>query len=189
MENTEHRPLTQPANGLIITGAENLTPLGLSKIMECIAHDSVFPRISEFEALTEIVKHNAMPLVLVHGGERSVILHALFRSLYPHGRPCPDIRTLSEVLEDIRVSRWENRTGREQGLDQEVDFWLVWSPQGQHPPRYQHTSQANAEREAVRLAAAHPGKQFYVVEPRYEVTSLLTRIRHERPLIGDGIPF
>lgn len=79
-----------------------------------------------------------------------------------------------------------DRTEREKNLDQIADFWIVWSPQGIHAPKYQHGSLQAAEREAERLAATHPGKQFYVMEPRYEVAALLTRIRH---VPDDEAPF
>lgn len=67
----------------------------------------------------------------------------------------------------------------------EPPFWLVWSPQGQ-PPRYRHQSRSLAEDEALRLARANPGNEFYVLCP----VTLLTKadVRIERYAIDD-IPF
>lgn len=77
------------------------------------------------------------------------------------------------------------RTERERNLDQIADFWIIWSPQGIHAPKFKHFTLESAEREAERLAATNPGKQFFVMEPRYEVAALLTRIRHA----PDEVPF
>lgn len=49
-----------------------------------------------------------------------------------------------------RVTAWEN------------DTWCVWTKSG-HRPRFFHQSRAKAEREALRLAAANPGKNFHVL--------------------------
>lgn len=46
----------------------------------------------------------------------------------------------------------------------ESAFWLVWSPTGQKPPSYSHASIESARAEAERLAIAHPGKVFVVLE-------------------------
>ncbi len=43
-------------------------------------------------------------------------------------------------------------------------FWLVWSPEGKCPPRYQHETKLAAEREATRLAQHHPETAFYALE-------------------------
>lgn len=66
-------------------------------------------------------------------------------------------------------------------------FWLVWSPNGDHPPRFQHDTEAGAEREAERLADLHPGREFYVVQPTYHVVSQRRLI--QRFVTDDGIPF
>lgn len=42
-------------------------------------------------------------------------------------------------------------------------FWFVWNPNG-HNPKYQHNSEASATAEAERLARAHPGETFVVLE-------------------------
>lgn len=188
MENTEELPLRSACNGIIITEVEDLTPFGFAKIILSVQHDSIFPHVCRDSDLKAAIKNNARPLIFTPFRSEPAIRTALSDLLYANERPAPVIRSLSRVLEEIRAVKYDTRTAREQNLDQEVDFWLVWSPQGTHPPRFQHTSLESAEREAERLAAAHPAKQFYVVEPRYEVTSLLTRIRHEQPLVEE-IPF
>jgi hypothetical protein len=43
-------------------------------------------------------------------------------------------------------------------------FWLVWSPTGSNPPQYRHPSEEGAEQEAERLARAHPGSEFIVLQ-------------------------
>ncbi len=72
---------------------------------------------------------------------------------------------------------------------QDAPFWLVWSPTGANPPRYQHDSRESAEREAERLAHAHPGKTFYVVEPRYSVNAGPRRITYVPPVEDEEVPF
>jgi hypothetical protein len=49
--------------------------------------------------------------------------------------------------------------------DRPCPFWLVWSPTGQRPPRYQHPTYGSAQVEADRLARENPGCQFYVLQP------------------------
>jgi hypothetical protein len=44
-------------------------------------------------------------------------------------------------------------------------FWLVWSPTGIRPPKHRHLSARAATEEAERLAKAHPGQLFVVLEP------------------------
>lgn len=43
-------------------------------------------------------------------------------------------------------------------------FWLVWSPTGTHSPVKRHHSAEAANTEARRLARAHAGQQFIVME-------------------------
>jgi len=43
-----------------------------------------------------------------------------------------------------------------------VSFWTVWTKTG-HVPRKTHSTAADAEAEALRLAALHPGKKFIVL--------------------------
>lgn len=66
-------------------------------------------------------------------------------------------------------------------------FWLVWSPSGARPPAHRHATEADAEREAERLADQNPGAEFYVVAPIYHVVA--QRRLTERFLVDDGIPF
>lgn len=48
-------------------------------------------------------------------------------------------------------------------MDQDK-FWLVWSPTGTRPPQQKHPSNESAIAEAKRLARAHRGQQFIVME-------------------------
>ncbi len=48
-------------------------------------------------------------------------------------------------------------------MDQEK-FWLVWSPTGTKAPQHKHVSNESAIAEAKRLARAHPGQEFMVME-------------------------
>lgn len=48
-------------------------------------------------------------------------------------------------------------------MSKEYDFYLVWNPQHQTPPRHRHVTEADAKSEAMRLASAHPGQEFYVL--------------------------
>ncbi len=48
--------------------------------------------------------------------------------------------------------------------EQQKPFWLVWSPQGTHPPEYRHTNVTSATHEAERLARLHPGRVFFVLQ-------------------------
>lgn len=65
-------------------------------------------------------------------------------------------------------------------------FWLVWSPQGDRPPRYRHDSERDAELEADRLSTLHPGREFYVVQPTYRV---VTAGRQVERYSTDDVPF
>lgn len=40
--------------------------------------------------------------------------------------------------------------------------WLVWCPLS-GPPRYRHTSEESARKEAARLASVHKGSEFIVL--------------------------
>lgn len=71
---------------------------------------------------------------------------------------------------------------------QAAPFWLVWCPTGSTPPRFQHDSRESAEREAELLAHTHPGKTFYVVEPRYSVNTGPHRVTYVAPL-DEEVPF
>lgn len=41
---------------------------------------------------------------------------------------------------------------------------IVWSPDGDTPPKVAHQSHGSAHRAAHQLAAKHPGRTFYVME-------------------------
>ena len=70
----------------------------------------------------------------------------------------------------------------------QTPFWLVWSPEGDTPPRKRWSNQMDAEREAERMAQRFPGKDFYVVEPRYRVGISVT-VRERFCDADDWVPF
>lgn len=76
-----------------------------------------------------------------------------------------------------------------------LEFWLVWNPDGHRPPSYQHTSHKSAAVEAERLAACSPGSSFYVlhaVEMRRTADApveALTLLKRPEPDPEDDIPF
>jgi len=92
---------------------------------------------------------------------------------------CPDCRDHANQSDEIRAGDPPAKT---------VDFWLVWCPTGATPPRFRHPTQESAEREAERLAATHPGKTFFVLEPRYSVNCGPRRVSYV-PLDHDEVPF
>lgn len=47
------------------------------------------------------------------------------------------------------------------------EFWLVYSPTGTTPPKYQHQSEATALAECDRLAGQYPGSVFYALKAVY----------------------
>lgn len=49
-------------------------------------------------------------------------------------------------------------------MQTEKTFWLVWSPTGARPPKHRHLSEQSAITEAERLARAHRGQLFVVLE-------------------------
>lgn len=69
-------------------------------------------------------------------------------------------------------------------------FWIVWSPEGSRPPRYRHNSVNTAEAEARRLAAEHPGQDFYVARiiGRAQMPQGVSYVYHEGALDMD-VPF
>lgn len=69
-------------------------------------------------------------------------------------------------------------------------FWVVWNPSA-GTPRHRHDSKANAEIEAGRLAAQHPGQQFIVLKA---VGGAVSKIAQPEPIKfaapdTDDIPF
>lgn len=72
--------------------------------------------------------------------------------------------------------------------DAPAPFWLVWSPGGDRPPRFKHSSLRSASVEADRLAAANPGSKFYVLAPVCStVAQLMVRETFCAPF--DDVPF
>lgn len=45
----------------------------------------------------------------------------------------------------------------------ETTFWIVWNPEGRNP-KVMHRFHDKAKAEAMRLAIAHPGERFFVME-------------------------
>lgn len=45
----------------------------------------------------------------------------------------------------------------------ESTFWIVWNPDGRNP-QVLHRFHDKAKAEAMRLAQAHPGRRFFVME-------------------------
>lgn len=67
--------------------------------------------------------------------------------------------------------------------------WLVWSPTGTLPPRFEHPSEREARTEAARLAKLHPGQVFHVcaIGAGFVVAKTPTMIIVETA--ADDIPF
>jgi len=62
-------------------------------------------------------------------------------------------------------------------------FWIVWSPTGDKPPSYRHSTYEEAVREAERLATNAPGQEFYVLGAEaMRVVDNMKRVCFERPL-------
>lgn len=68
-------------------------------------------------------------------------------------------------------------------------FYLVWSPQGQRPPSHRHETQYQAEREAARLARESPGREFYVLAPRYRVLAPIDLATEWYLMPNEDVPF
>ena len=43
-------------------------------------------------------------------------------------------------------------------------FFIVWCPTGPTPPKHRHEVREHAVQEAERLARAHPGNEFFVMQ-------------------------
>ena len=72
-------------------------------------------------------------------------------------------------------------------MNDEPPFYLVWNEDG-YPPRHKHATLTCAENEAERLAAAHPGKTFYVLIPSCRAVE--KRVAIERfDVFAPEIPF
>lgn len=66
-------------------------------------------------------------------------------------------------------------------------FWIVFCPTGPTPPTVKHQDVGSATREAERLARAHRGQEFYVMESHSGfVVDDIHRIRF---VDDDSIPF
>lgn len=65
-------------------------------------------------------------------------------------------------------------------------FWMVWNPAARNP-NYKHVSRQGAQVEAKRLAALHPGHEFYVL--KVEGGYCMPSPEPETITIDDGVPF
>lgn len=72
---------------------------------------------------------------------------------------------------------------------QNKKFWMVWNLD-ELAPKYRHYSEGNANTEAIRLARAHPGSTFVVMEAKSAKTvqDILT-IEFNESSFEDEIPF
>lgn len=67
-------------------------------------------------------------------------------------------------------------------------FWLVWNPDG-GPPTHRHDTEDSAEAEAERLARAHPGARFFVMQAvALRTMDAMQRVRL-CPGADDDMPF
>ncbi len=152
-----------------------------------VSHRAEFPKPGAL-ILTQSSPDSILRWQLEKAGRgimETLVFHGILSALRQMEMATPTLIT----DEYVNIGSADDRTERERKLDQEADFWLVWSPTGKSPPTKRHYTQGSAEREAGRLAANNPGQQFYVLEPRYEVAALLTRIRHAPPVLDEEVPF
>ena len=49
-------------------------------------------------------------------------------------------------------------------MDEKKMFWMVYSRNGRHPPKFEHNNRDGARAEAERLARLNPGLRFYILE-------------------------
>ena len=71
-----------------------------------------------------------------------------------------------------------------------ANFWMVWNPKGR-PPTFPHTSRADADTEAARLAELCPGQQFVVLKAMggFEVPKTQAKKMKMSAFVGNFIPF
>lgn len=77
---------------------------------------------------------------------------------------------------------------RRTGDDGDRDFYIVWSPGGPTPPKVRHFALHEAQREAERLARAHPGQRFFVMAAA-SVSVLPTATTKAFPNFTASLPF
>lgn len=72
----------------------------------------------------------------------------------------------------------------------EGPVWCVWNPH-MDIPRFQHTSEASARREAERLARQNPGQRFIVLKSVAEVTKndIIWKDHSNEEFKDDHVPF
>lgn len=67
-------------------------------------------------------------------------------------------------------------------------FWVVWNPMG-GPPTVRHPSRTQATKEAERLAASFPGREFYVLKALTKTVSSTVRTTSLGGSDDEEIPF
>lgn len=67
-------------------------------------------------------------------------------------------------------------------------FYLVWTPSSKYPPSVQHESHDEAQCEAERLAAANPGKRFFVLKALCYLESAALRYVELQPQKKSSAP-
>ena len=83
----------------------------------------------------------------------------------------------------IEQSQWNTLIG----MDAEAPFWLVWNPQGS-APTHRHPTEAEACKEAERLARLNPRQRFHVLEAKCCCTLDPSPVSWKR-VNPDWIPF
>ena len=48
-------------------------------------------------------------------------------------------------------------------MTKEIEFWILWNPNGYRAPKFKHYNFESADTEAKRLAREHPDNIFYVL--------------------------
>ncbi len=66
-------------------------------------------------------------------------------------------------------------------------FWIVWNPEGPSRPYARHYSFEHAAAEAQRLALAHPGNDFFVMQASRRVST--PKVEIEDFEIDSDVPF
>jgi len=96
------------------------------------------------------------------------------------------ILPIAERLHKMTVDRVNSQSSAEMPAG---PFWIVWSPQGQRPPRYRHDTEESAITEAARLAGERIGAQFFVLEAKSRAFNPGLTITHLAPTDDNEVPF
>ncbi len=85
----------------------------------------------------------------------------------------------TSTVNDDHYTEFLNRV-RKYINDKKNNFYLVWSPSGDSPPKHKHYTFESAQKEAKRLASIVPQANFYVLENKSVYPDVID---------NDGIPF